>query len=57
MEAYRFLAQSAGLPVTERAAERVLSLPLYPGLGKQAVEQVIELLRSVSGAADAGAQR
>ena len=57
MEPYRFLARSGGLPVAERASERVLSLPLYPGLGKQAVEQVVEQLRSVSGAADAGAQR
>jgi dTDP-4-amino-4,6-dideoxygalactose transaminase len=57
MEAYRFLAQSGELPVAERAAQRVLSLPLYPGLGKQAVEQVIELLRSLSGATDAGTRR
>jgi dTDP-4-amino-4,6-dideoxygalactose transaminase len=54
MEAYGFLAESGELPVAERAAERVLSLPLYPGLGKQDVVQVIELLKSLAGA---GAQR
>jgi dTDP-4-amino-4,6-dideoxygalactose transaminase len=57
MEAYRFLAPSGELPVAERACQRVLSLPLYPGLEKQAVEQVIELLRSLSGASDVGAHR
>jgi dTDP-4-amino-4,6-dideoxygalactose transaminase len=57
MEAYRFLAAPGDLPVAERAAERVLSLPLYPGLGKRAVEQVIDVLRSLSVATDAGAQR
>jgi dTDP-4-amino-4,6-dideoxygalactose transaminase len=54
MEAYGFLAESGELPVAERVAERVLSLPLYPGLGKQDVVQVIELLKSLAGA---GAQR
>jgi dTDP-4-amino-4,6-dideoxygalactose transaminase len=57
MEAYDFLVPSGELSVAERASQRVLSLPLYPGLEKQAVEQVIELLRSLSGATGVGAQR
>lgn len=44
MEAYRDLAHS-DLVVTERACERVLSLPLYPGLSKGAADRVIEVLR------------
>jgi dTDP-4-amino-4,6-dideoxygalactose transaminase len=45
MEAYRFMGYRAGdLPVTERAADRVLSLPLYPGLPVAAVEQVLRTL-------------
>jgi dTDP-4-amino-4,6-dideoxygalactose transaminase len=45
MEAYRaqeFAAEP--LPVTERASEEVLSLPLYPGLAADSVERVIETL-------------
>jgi len=46
MEAYRFLGRHEGeLPVTERAAKAVLSLPLYPGLEIGAVDRVIETLR------------
>ena len=45
MEAYRDLGPGAGaLPVTEEAATRVLSLPLYPGLGDEAIDQVVEVL-------------
>jgi aminotransferase EvaB len=48
MEAYRFLGCSEGeLPVTERSAEAVLSLPIYPGLDTDAVDRVIETLRGV----------
>jgi dTDP-4-amino-4,6-dideoxygalactose transaminase len=45
MEAYRFLGLERGsLPVTERACERVLSLPLFPGLEAGAVEAVVGAL-------------
>jgi dTDP-4-amino-4,6-dideoxygalactose transaminase len=41
MPAYAFLDCAAGaLPRTERACSAVLSLPLYPGLGEDAVRQV-----------------
>ena len=43
MEAYRDLANSQ-LLITEDACERVLSLPLYPGLPVEAVDRVIEVL-------------
>lgn len=43
MDAYRDLAHSE-LLITEDACERVLSLPLYPGLPMDAVDRVIELL-------------
>ena len=33
-------------PVAERAAEEILSLPLYPGITQQQQEQVAEALRS-----------
>jgi aminotransferase EvaB len=44
MEAYRNLAHS-DLGVTESACRRVLSLPLYPGLPKEAAERVVDVLR------------
>jgi len=45
MAAYAFLGYQAGdLPMTERAADTVLSLPLYPELSEAAVHQVIAVL-------------
>lgn len=47
MQAYGFLGYARGsLPVTERACDEVLSLPLYEGLGSQAVGEVLEALRA-----------
>jgi dTDP-4-amino-4,6-dideoxygalactose transaminase len=43
MEAYRDLAHSE-LLITEQACERVLSLPLYPGLSEAAADRVLEVL-------------
>ncbi|MCH8083417.1 MAG: DegT/DnrJ/EryC1/StrS family aminotransferase [Myxococcales bacterium] len=52
MEAYDRLGYRDGdLPISERASERVLSLPLYPGLGEAAVDRVIA---TISAAAQAG---
>lgn len=48
MEAYAFLDCRAGtLPVSERASETVLSLPIYPGLSTAEVQKVVETLRSL----------
>ncbi|MCH2171323.1 DegT/DnrJ/EryC1/StrS family aminotransferase [Myxococcota bacterium] len=48
MEAYAFLRETSGaLPVSERAAEEVLSLPLYPGLSMADVDRVCSVLNSV----------
>lgn len=45
MEAYSFLGYRAGdLPVTEKACETVISLPLFPGLEAGEVEQVVKAL-------------
>jgi dTDP-4-amino-4,6-dideoxygalactose transaminase len=42
-EAYRDLGYAPGaLPVTERAAEEILSLPLYAGLTPEALEMVVD---------------
>ncbi|HSN74645.1 MAG TPA: DegT/DnrJ/EryC1/StrS family aminotransferase [Anaerolineae bacterium] len=38
--AYRRLAPAGGLPVTERAAAEILSLPMYPQMPEEHVEQV-----------------
>lgn len=38
--AYRHLAPTAGLPVTERVAREILSLPLYPELADEAITAV-----------------
>jgi dTDP-4-amino-4,6-dideoxygalactose transaminase len=47
MEAYRFLGYAEGdLPVSEASARSLLSLPCYPGLGAEAVDRVVEALRS-----------
>ncbi|HEY4280420.1 MAG TPA: DegT/DnrJ/EryC1/StrS family aminotransferase [Conexibacter sp.] len=40
-----FAATSAALPVTERLAEEIVSLPLYPQLGDDAVAAVIGAVR------------
>ncbi len=48
MEAYRFLGlQQGDLPITERGAGRVVSLPLYPGLTGESVDRVTEILRGI----------
>jgi len=45
MEAYRFLGVARGaLPVTERACDEVLSLPLYVGLAEEEVDRVTRVL-------------
>jgi dTDP-4-amino-4,6-dideoxygalactose transaminase len=45
-EAYRFLEYKQGdFPVTERVKSRILSLPMYPGIHSEAVEQVASELR------------
>jgi dTDP-4-amino-4,6-dideoxygalactose transaminase len=43
--AYRHLAPAGSLPVTERAAAEILSLPLYPQLPEEHVEQVARSIR------------
>lgn len=46
MKAYEFLGyQKGGLPATEKLSERILSLPLYPGMPEDDVEIVIESIR------------
>jgi dTDP-4-amino-4,6-dideoxygalactose transaminase len=46
-EAYRELGYREGdLPVTERCAREVLSLPLYPGMDDSDVEEICELVRA-----------
>jgi aminotransferase EvaB len=46
MSGYRFLAYREGsLPVTERLAREILSLPLYPGLSRESAGQVVEAIR------------
>jgi dTDP-4-amino-4,6-dideoxygalactose transaminase len=48
MPAYSFLGLGPGsLPVTEDAAKRVLSLPCYPELGNDAIEEVCGLLNQL----------
>src|SRR5262249_55620069 len=49
--AYRRLGLGAGaFPHAERAAQRVLSLPLYPEITEDQVEQVCQALRRLLGA-------
>jgi dTDP-4-amino-4,6-dideoxygalactose transaminase len=49
MEAYRFLGYEEGdLPVSEKACNSVVSLPIYPGLEAKDVDLVIGVLRSGS---------
>ena len=44
--AERVRVPAAGLPVTERLAGRILSLPIYPELGAAEVETVIATIRN-----------
>ena len=49
--AYRFLGHHRGsFPVAERAAEEMLSLPMYPHLGEGAQQRVVEALARAVGA-------
>ena len=43
--AYRHLAPAGGLPVTERAAAEILSLPMYPQLPEEHAERVARCIR------------
>ncbi len=46
-EAFADLALPVGsLPVTEQAASRILSLPLFPGMQEAALERVCEVLEA-----------
>jgi len=46
MRGYSFLGYRAGdLPVTERLAATILSLPLYPEMANEAAERVVEAIR------------
>jgi dTDP-4-amino-4,6-dideoxygalactose transaminase len=46
-EAYRHLGYSAGdFPVTERLKDRILSLPIYPGIQATAIEHVASQLQA-----------
>jgi dTDP-4-amino-4,6-dideoxygalactose transaminase len=47
--AYRHLAPAGGLPVTERAAAEILSLPMYPQMPLEHVERVAAGVREFSG--------
>jgi dTDP-4-amino-4,6-dideoxygalactose transaminase len=45
-EAYRPLGYERGdFPVTEKLTKRILSLPMYPGIGSGAIERVSTLVR------------
>jgi dTDP-4-amino-4,6-dideoxygalactose transaminase len=47
-EAYRFLGREKGeFPVAEKSAEEVLSLPMYPELTDEQIEQVVDGVKSV----------
>jgi dTDP-4-amino-4,6-dideoxygalactose transaminase len=41
---YRRFVGPAGLPVTDAVAQRLLSLPCYPGMSDEAVDRVIEAM-------------
>jgi dTDP-4-amino-4,6-dideoxygalactose transaminase len=43
--AYRHLAPAGGLPATERAAAEILSLPMYPQMPEQHVQQAAQCIR------------
>jgi dTDP-4-amino-4,6-dideoxygalactose transaminase len=45
-EAYRFLEYKQGdFPVTERVKDRILSLPMYPGIQSAAIGRVVSELK------------
>jgi dTDP-4-amino-4,6-dideoxygalactose transaminase len=45
-EAYRFLGYKEGdFPVAERVKNRILSLPMYPGIRTQTIERIVSELR------------
>jgi dTDP-4-amino-4,6-dideoxygalactose transaminase len=45
-EAYRSLGYKQGdFPVTERVKDRILSLPMYPGIRSEAIERVVSELK------------
>jgi dTDP-4-amino-4,6-dideoxygalactose transaminase len=46
---YRSNAGSRSLPVTEAVADRLLTLPLYPDMGHDAVHMVIDAVRRAVG--------
>ena len=49
LEAWRHLGLNEGdLPEAERAAHEVLSIPVHPELSSEAVEQVVDALRTIS---------
>ena len=55
-KAYADLGYQPGdLPITERLAERFLSLPMYPGLAPRQVEHVARLLEAAVADKEAGA--
>ncbi len=49
LQAFPSPPETVRLPVTERAAERILSLPIFPGLRDDEVERVVAVLAEVSG--------
>ena len=49
MRAYEFLGYDEGsLPITERAATQVLSLPCYPELQPEAVQRICAIVNDVT---------
>ena len=48
--AWAHLAPSGGLPVSERLAAEVLSLPIFPGIEEAEIERVCDALRRALGA-------
>ena len=46
--AYRELARDVRLPVTERVAERVLSLPVHPALSEEELRAVAHAVEKVA---------
>lgn len=49
MRAYDFLGYDEGsLPITERAAEQILSLPCYPELSTEAVQRICSVVHDVT---------
>lgn len=46
--AYREIAKDVRLPITERIAERVLSLPVHPALSREDLEAIIHAVEKVA---------